>query len=199
MTFESLAENNFPVYLITELDAEILEESIEDLVEKVKKIPVHFVTIDLGYISSKKFNETYLAKVLSKFNIPYFTIELPFYVKGHYASQISEIQYKYEELKSTYDSLKNKNVSSAQELKYLIDYYSNELMELKYHINQNVRCTTITKKILEVLKDRNDKELTFLHFGEENTFVEIMKRLKKHNVKSNILFMKISEFIEDFN
>ena len=76
MMFESLAEKNFPVYLITELDAEILEESIENLVEKVKNIPVHFATIDLGYISSKKFNETYLAKVLSKFKIPYFTIEL---------------------------------------------------------------------------------------------------------------------------
>ena len=199
MMLESLVEKNFPVYFITALDAEILEESIEDLVKKVKNIPVHFATIDLGYTSSKKFNDTYLAKVLHKFEIPYFTIELPYYVKGHYASQISEIQYKYEELRSTYDSLKNKNVSSAQELKYLINYYSNELMELKDHINQKVRITNITKRILELLKDRDDKELIFVHYGEENTFVEIMKQLKEHNVKSSILFMKISEFLDDFN
>ena len=199
MMYELLAEKDFPVYLITELDTEILEESIEDLVEKVKKIPVHFVTIDLGYKSSKKFNETYFAKVLSKYKIPSFKIELPYYVKGHYANQISEIQYKYEELKSTYDSLNNKNVSSAQELKYLIDHYSYELKEIKHHINHKVRSTKIIKKILEILKDRKDKDLTFVHFGEENTFVEIKKQLKEHNVKSRILFMKLSEFIGDFN
>jgi hypothetical protein len=198
MMFESIAEKDFPVYLITELDNEVLEENVEDLVEKVKNIPIHFATIDLGYIDTRKFNDTYLAKALKKFDVPYFAIELPHYVKGHYASQVSEIQNKYEELKSTYDSLNDKNVPSAQELRYLIDYYSNELMELKYHINQKVRTTTITKRILEVVKDRDEKELTFVHFGEENTFVEIMRQLNSHNVKSKFFFMNISEFIEEF-
>ena len=72
-------------------------------------------------------------------------------------------------------------------------------MELKDHINQKVRITNITKRILELLKDRDDKELIFVHYGEENTFVEIMKQLKEHNVKSSILFMQISEFLDDFN
>ncbi|GAI87816.1 unnamed protein product, partial [marine sediment metagenome] len=31
--------------------------------------------------------------------------------------------------------------------------------------------------------------------GEENTFVEIMKQLKEKNVKSNILFIQSSRFI----
>ncbi len=193
--FESLTEDkNFSVYLIRNLESEVKEENVEKLIEKIKDIPVNFATIDLGYMNLRDFNETHLAIVLKKFEIPYFTIELPHYVKGHYSSQISEIKNKYNELKSTYDMLKNKNTPGAQELSYLIDYYSKELRELNYYINQEVRTDAITKRILQVIKDRDSVDFTFVHFGAENTFVEIMKQLKERNVKSNILFIQKSKF-----
>jgi len=193
--FESLTEDkNSSVYLIRNLESENKEENVEELVKKIKDISVNFATVDLGYINLREFNETHLAKVLTKFGIPYFTIELPHYVKGHYSSQISEIQNKYNELKSTYDLLRDKNTPGAQGLSYLIDYYSNELRELNYYINQEVRTDAITKKILQVIKDRDNQDLTFVHFGAENTFVEIMKQLKERNVKSNILFIQKSKF-----
>ena len=193
--FESLTEDkNFSVYLIRNLESEVKEENVENLIEKIKLFPVNFATIDLGHISLREFNETHLAEVLKKFGIPYFTIELPHYVKGHYSSQISEIQNKYHELKSTYDLLKDKNSPGAQELSYLVDYYSNELRELNYYINQEIRTDAITKRILQVIKDRDSEDLTFVHFGEENTFIEIMKQLKERNVKSNILFIQKSKF-----
>ncbi|MFX1304392.1 MAG: hypothetical protein ACFE9X_13635 [Promethearchaeota archaeon] len=193
--FESLTEDkNFSVYLIKNLESEVKEENVESIVEEIKNIPVNFATIDLGYMNLREFNKTHLAKVLNKFKIPYFTIELPHYVKGHYSSQISEIQNKYYELKSTYDLLRDKNTPGAQELSYLVNYYSNELRELNYHINQEVRTDAITKRILQVIKDRDEEDLTFVHFGAENTFVEIMKQLKERNVKSNILFIQKSKF-----
>ncbi|MFX0106374.1 MAG: hypothetical protein ACFE75_12920, partial [Candidatus Hodarchaeota archaeon] len=113
--------------------ADVNGKSIEDLIGKFRDIPVDFATIDLGYMNLREFNKTHLAKVLKEFGIPYFTIELPHYVKGHFTSQISEIQNKYNELKSTYSMLKDKNTPGAQELSYLIDYYSNELRELNYY------------------------------------------------------------------
>lgn len=193
--FETLVDNNFSVYMMQEKDGKFKEDNIENLFNTIKDIPINFATIDLGYMNLREFTKTALSKVLKKFEIPYFTVELPHYVKGHFSSQISEIQNKYDELKSTYDSLKNKNVPSAQELCYLIDYYSNELKGLKHYISKQVRTNAITKRILEVLKDRKDKDLTFVHFGEENTFVEIVKQLKEKNVKSNILFIQSSRFI----
>lgn len=193
--FESLTEDkNFSVYLIRNSESEVKEENIEKLVDKIKAMPVNFATIDLDYMNLREFNETHLAKVLKKFGIPYFTIELPYYVKGHYSSQISEIQNKYNELKSTYNGLRDKNTPGAQELSYLIDYYSNELRELNYHINQEVRTDAIIKRILQVIKDRDSEDLTFVHFGAENTFVEIIKQLKERDVKSNILFIQKSKF-----
>ena len=193
--FETLADNNFSVYMIQDKDDKVKEDNIEGLFNAIKDISINFATIDLGYMSLREFNETPLSKVLKKFAIPYFTIELPHYVKGHFSSQISQIQNKYNELKSSYDLLKYKNSPGAQELSYLIDYYSNELRELDHYINQQVRVESIVKKILSVIKDRDTKDLTFVHVGEENTLVEIMRHLKEHDVKSNILFMQKSKFL----
>jgi predicted transcriptional regulator YdeE len=197
--FETLIDDNFSVYLMRDTDADISSGDIEDLVGKFRDIPVNFATIDLGYMNLREFNETRLAKVLKEFEIPYFTIELPHYVKGHFASQISEIKQKYDELKSTYSSLKDKNSPGAQELSYLIDYYSNELRELNYYINQQVRTESAVKRILSVIEGRDSKKLTFVHFGEESTLVEIMKQLKERNVKSNILFIQRSKFLDHPN
>ena len=197
--FETLIDDNFSVYLMRDTDADVSSGDIENLVAKFRDIPVNFATIDLGYMNLREFNKTHLAKVLKEFEIPYFTIELPHYVKGHFTSQISEIQNKYDELKSTYSMLKDKNTPGAQELSYLIDYYSNELRELNYYINQQIRTDSAVKRILSVIKDRDSKNLTFVHFGDESTLVEIMKQLKGQNVKSNILFIQRSKFLDHPN
>jgi hypothetical protein len=193
--FETLMDNNFSVYLLRDMHEDITEKHVEELVEKFKEIPVKFAIIDLGYMSLREFNETHLAKVFNEFEIPYFTIELPHYVKGHFSSQIGQIKNKYKELKESYDLLKNKNSPGAQELSYLIEYYSNELKELNYYINQQIRVESIVKKILNVIKDRDSRDLTFVHVGEENILVEIMKQLKQYDVKSNILFIPKSKFL----
>jgi hypothetical protein len=193
--FENLSDNNFSVYVIQDMDEKYKEENITGLFDSIKDIPINFATVDLGYMNLREFNETFLAKVLKMNSIPYFTIELPHYVKGHFSSQISEIQSKYNELKTTYDSLKNKNAPSAQELRYLIEYYSNELKELNHYISKQVRTSAVAKRISQVIKDRPDEDMTFIHFGEENTFVEIMKELKDINVKSNVLFIQSSRFL----
>jgi 2-hydroxy-3-keto-5-methylthiopentenyl-1-phosphate phosphatase len=193
--FETLMENNFSVYLLRDMDGDITEKDVEDLMVKFKEIPVKFATVDLGYMSLREFNETHLAKVFNEFEIPYFTVELPHFVQGHFSGQISQIQNKYNELKASYDLLKDKNTPGAQELSYLIEYYSNELRELNHYINQQIRVDSITQKILSVIKDRDSRDLTFVHVGEENTLVEIMRQLKEHDVKSNILFIQKSKFL----
>jgi hypothetical protein len=90
--FETLIDDNFSVYLMRDTDADVSGSEIENLVSKFRDIPVNFATIDLGYMTLREFNETKLAKLLKDFEIPYFTIELPHYVKGHFTSQISEIK-----------------------------------------------------------------------------------------------------------
>jgi hypothetical protein len=193
--FETLMDDNFSVYLLRDTEDDVSGENLNKLIEKFKEIPVSFATIDLGYTTLREFNETYLAKVLNEYEIPFFSVELPHYVKGHFSGQISEMKNKYNELKASYELLKDKNSPGAQELSYLIDYYSNELRELNYYINQQIRVESIAEKILKVIECRDSRNLTFVHIGEENTLVGIMGQLKKHDVKSNIIFIQKSKFL----
>ena len=174
----------------------VQETYIEEFVEKIKLIPVRIATIDLGSMSLKEFNQTSLAKVLNKYEISYFTLELPHYEKEHFLSQLLEIQNKFNELMSKYNSLKDRYTPSAQELSYLIDTYSNEIMELKHYINQKIRTDALTARILQVIKNLDSKELTVIHFGEDNTFGDIMKQAKEQNLKSKILFVQKSKFLD---
>ena len=193
--FETLMDDNFSVYLLRDTEDDVSGENLNNLIEKLKEIPVSFATIDLGYTTLREFNETYLAKVLKQYEIPFFSVELPHYVKGHFSGQISEMKNKYNELKVSYELLKDKNSPGAQELSYLIEYYSNELRELNYYINQQIRVESIVEKILKVIEGRDSRNLTFVHVGEENTLVGIMGQLKKHDVKSNIIFIQKSKFL----
>ncbi|MFX1323779.1 MAG: hypothetical protein ACFE8N_02410 [Promethearchaeota archaeon] len=193
--FETFMDDNFSVYLLRDREEGGQIENVNTLIHKFKEIPVKFATIDLGYTTLREFNETKLAKVLKENEIPYFSVELPHYVKGHFSSQISEMKNKYNELKSSYDLLHDKNSPGAQELSYLIDYYSNELKELNYYITQQIRVESIVEKILKVIEGRDSRDLTFVHIGEENTLVGIMRELKQHNVKSNIIFIQKSQFL----
>ncbi|MFW9823189.1 MAG: hypothetical protein ACFFE4_09650 [Candidatus Thorarchaeota archaeon] len=193
--FETFMDDNFSVYLLRDREEGEQIENVNTLIRKFKEIPVKFATIDLGYTTLREFNETKLAKVLKEIEIPYFSVELPHYVKGHFSSQISEMKNKYNELKSSYDLLHDKNSPGAQELSYLIDYYSNELKELNYYINQQIRVESIVEKILKVIEGRDSRDLTFVHIGEENTLVGIMRELKQYNVKSNIIFIQKSKFL----
>ena len=163
---------------------------VKELMDNIKNLPVHAVIIDLGELYLEEFNQTYLSEVLKKDNIPYFTLELPHYRKGQFLSQLIEIQKKYKELRATYEALDNKNTPSAQELSYLIDHYSQELMELKHYINQVAQTSSIIKRILQIIQQLDSKDLTLIYIGEENTFAEIAKQAKQYNVQSNILFIQ---------
>ena len=185
---ESIVDKNFSIFY-KNFENVVEEKNIESLVENFNDLPVDFALIDLGYINLRNFNKTYIARLLNKYEIPYFTVELPNYVKEHFSEEIIKIQNKFEELKLAYDIIDNKNTASAQELRFLMDQYSNELEEIDRHINLQLRTENIINKILAIVENRKDGEFTFVHFGEENTFIEILQRLKKSNVKTNVLFI----------
>ena len=77
----------------------------------------------------------------------------------------------------------------------MIERYSKDLQGLDRYINLKVRSEAIVEKMLRLIEDRNDSELSFVHIGEENSFLEIMRRLKEENVKSNVVFVDISKIL----
>lgn len=192
---EPVVLNNFSMYLMRSPEAEYKEEDLKDLVKGIDAIKAKFATIDLGYMELREFNESTLAKLLKEHNIPYFTSELPYYVKDHFSKEVEDIKLKLEELMGTYSSLSNKKTAGALELKVLIDRYTEDLGEIDKYITMKVRAGAIVSKILSVVKDPKDKDTTFVHFGDEKTFLEIMKRLKEKEVKSNVVFIQLAKVL----
>jgi hypothetical protein len=176
-------------------EKDVEEKEVEKVMDQLQDMNVKYATVDLGYMELREFNETKLAGSLKEAEIPYFTTELPHYVKGYFTKEIAEIRNTLAELKGTYDGLSNKNAPSAQELKLLIDRYTTDLKELDTHINQEVRPKAMVKRILQVIKGHEQEKFTVLHFGEEQTFVEIMKLLKDEKVKPNVVFMPLNKFL----
>jgi hypothetical protein len=183
------------MYLMRSPEEEYREEDLKELVKGIDAIKAKFATIDLGYMELREFNETALAKLLKDHKIPYFTSELPYYVKDHFSKEVDDIKDKLEELMGTYSSLSNKKSGSALELKVLIDRYTEDLAEIDKYITMKVRAGAIVSKILSVVKDPSDKETTFVHFGDEKTFLEIMKRLKEKGLKSNVVFIQLTRVL----
>lgn len=184
---EQLPDTEFSIHLMDDLELEVSRNEVENFATQIRDFNVDFATIDLGLSTLREFENTPLAMNLKKLEIPYFTIELPYYVKDYFAKQINEIKEKYYELKATYDILEDKNKRFAQELNHLINYYSNELRELDNYINVEVRSKLIFNKVLTLIKGKNNKNLTFLHFGQRNFFMEIFSQTKSDIYKSKHL------------
>ena len=195
MLLEPVVLNNFSMYLMRSPEAVVKEDELKDLVKGIDAIKAKFATIDLGYMELREFNETPLARLLKEHKIPYFTSELPYYVKGHFSKEVDDIKVKLEELMGTYSTLSNKKSSGALELKVLIDRYAEDLSEIDKYITMKVRAGAIVEKIMSVVKDPKDEQTTFVHFGEEKTFLEIMKRLKEKGLKSNVVFIQLAKVL----
>jgi hypothetical protein len=190
MMFDPLPNTDFSIHLMDNIELEASKNDVKNLVSQIRDYNVSFATIDLGNTTLREFEKTPLAKNLEKLNIPYFTIELPYYVKDHFTTQMTEIKEIYDELKATYDVLEDKNKSTAQELKNLMRYYSKELKEIKNYINTNVRTKLIFNKVLNLITREDNRSLRFIHFGERSFFMEIFNLIESIKYKHQILNKK---------
>lgn len=191
LTFETLANSKIFTQLKEDINSRTLVKNFEDLFKLFERYPIDFATIDLGYMNLRQFDKTYLSKVLKEYEIPYFTVALPHYVKENLANQITDLKYKYNEIKATFDILTDKNSLTAQELSFLMDYYSREIRELKSHINQKVRTNLVVDKIVNIIKGRDAKRWNLIHFGKKSSFKGINSKLKELKIESKILTLDI--------
>lgn len=191
LTFETLADSKIFSQLRNDMKSMSFVKNFENLLKYLNRYSVNFATIDLGYMSNRQFDETYLSKILKESEIPYFTIELPFYVKENLNKQIAELKNIYNEIKATYDVLSDRTNPTARELKLLMNFYFNEIRELKAYINQKIRPDLVVEKIVNVIKGREAKECNLVHFGKKSTFKDINSKLEEKNIESKLLTVEL--------
>ncbi|MFX1279163.1 MAG: hypothetical protein ACFFA3_07080 [Promethearchaeota archaeon] len=143
---------------------------------------IKFATIDLENENLRTFTKSSLAKVLEQYKIPFYPVDIPEYVMGYLIAEIVEKEEQVNELIKEFLSMSNKQSIKGLNLKSWIDFLKAEIDEKKVFLQLKLRPKWIVKKILDIIRLRNDTEIAFVHFAQDNIFNETMKLLKDLNI-----------------
>jgi len=158
-------------------------KTIRDLIEFFKYADIDFATIDVENDNIKNFTQSSLSRLLNHEKIPYFTVDIPEYAMGYIVEEILEKEDQVNKLIEEYVSMKDKDTFKGQNLKSWISVLKDEIEEKKNILQMKLRPQWIVKKILDIIKSKNKKEINVIHFAQDTIFIETMNLLKDLNVK----------------
>lgn len=120
---------------------------------------------------------------MEQYKIPYYTVDIPEYAMGYLMTEIIEKEEQVNELIEEFLSMKNKESIKGLNLKSWIDFLKEEIDEKKLFLQLKLRPQWIAKKILDIIRSKNNNEITFIHFAQDKIFNEIMNLLKDLDIK----------------
>lgn len=170
-------------YLINISKLKLSSNANKDLIKFFKYLNIDFVSIDVENENLRSFNKSPLAKLLSQLEIRYYVVDIPEYAMGYLIEEILEKEDQVNELIEEFVSMSNKDSLKGQNLKSWISVLKDEIEEKRLILQLNLRPKWIVKKILDIIRTKNNKEINFVHFAQDNIFMETMNLLKDLNIK----------------
>ena len=178
------------VYLVNRSNIKSKSNANVNLIEFLSRKNVNFATIDLENESLRSFNKTSFAKILEQYKIPYYTLDIPEYAMGYLMGEIIEREDQVNELTEEFLSMTNKESIKGLNLKSWIDFLKGEIDEKKLFLQLKLRPEWIVKKILDIIRVKNDNKITFAHFAQDNIFNETMSLLKDLDIEVKVYEQK---------
>ena len=165
-----------------------------NIFEFLSRKNVNFATIDLENENLRSFNKLSLAKILEQYKIPYYTVDIPEYAMGYLMTEIIKKEDQVNELTEEFLSMSDKESIKGLNLKSWIDFLKEEIDEKKLFLQLKLRPEWIVKKILDIIRSKNNNEITFAHFAQDNIFNETMNLLKDLEIKVKVYDQKKENF-----
>ena len=182
------------VYLVKICNMKSKPNANVNLFEFLSRINVNFATIDLENENLRSFNKSSLAKILEQYKIPYYTVDIPEYAMGYLMTEIIEREDQVNELTEEFLSMRNKESIKGLNLKSWIDFLKEEIDEKKLFLQLKLRPEWIVKKILDIIRSKDNNEITFVHFAQDNICNETMNLLKDLDIKVKVYDHKKENF-----
>ena len=182
------------VYLVNRSNIKSKPNANVNIFEFLNRKNVNFATIDLENENLRSFNKSSLAKILEQYTIPYYTVDIPEYAMGYLMTEIIEREDQVNELTEEFLSMRNKESIKGLNLKSWIDFLKEEIDEKKLFLQLKLRPEWIVKKILDIIRSKNNNEITFVHFAQDNIFNETMNLLKDLDIKIKVYDHKKENF-----
>jgi len=174
------------VYMINRAKIKLRSIADNNLIDIFSCKDIDFATIDEENENLRSFNKSSLAKLLEQFEIPYYTVDIPEYAMGYLIEEIVEKEDRVNELVKEFLSMRDKNSLKGLNLKSWIDVLTDEIEEKRLILQLKLRPQWLVKKILDIIKSNKKKKITFVHFAQDNIFMETMKLLKELNIEIRI-------------
>jgi glutaredoxin len=178
------------VYLIKLSNIKSKPNAKVNLIEFLTRININFATVDLENENLRNFNKSSLAKTLEQYNIPYYLVNIPEYAMGYLMTEIREKEEQVDELEQEFLRMKDKGSIKGLNLKSWIDFLKEEIDEKRLFLQSKLRPEWITKKILDIIRAKDNNEITFVHFAQDNIFNEMMNLLKDLDIEVEIFDQK---------
>jgi len=184
------------VYLVRRSNIKLKLSINMNLFEFLSRVNVNFATIDLENENLRSFNKSSLAKILEQYKIPYYTVDIPEYVMGYLMAEIIEKEDQVNELIEEFLSMSNKESLKGLNLKSWIDFLKEEINEKKLFLQLKLRPEWIVKKILDIIRQKNNKKITFVHFAQDIIFNELRNLLKDLDIEVKVYEQKKQNFAQ---
>lgn len=179
LEIKPLKNKKISVYMVKKAKWDVKIEEITKLIEYLKISEIQFAAIDLEEENLNKFKKSVLIKLLKKYKIPYYLVDIPEYVKSYIFEEIIEKKDQVDELITEWNSLEDKHSFKGLNIRSWIDLLESEVKEKTEFINLKVKPQWITKKILDILRTYKGEEMSFVLLAQENIFFIMIMLLKE--------------------
>ncbi|MGV9200129.1 MAG: hypothetical protein ACOC44_18550 [Promethearchaeia archaeon] len=153
----------------------------------IDEADITFMTFDVYKEEIESFRKTNLYQQFNTEEIPEFCLDVPEYAKGYLMEEIFEKEGLLNELSSEYENLPDKNSFKAQNLNSWIEILKDEIKEKKEFYEFDLRPQWITKKILDLAKNTDQKKVSLIHFAQEIVLSETLEQLADLEVNMKIV------------
>lgn len=182
------------VYLIERPKESINLEKKQCIIDFLLTKKIDFISIDLEDKDLKSFRNTSIVKIIEELKVPYFPVAIPEYAKGYLYEEISQKEEQLNELLEEYLTMKDCDSIKGQNLKSWFLVLEEEIREKKKLLNLKIKPMWIVKKVLDVIKAIETKEVQIVHLSQADIFLEVATLFKDLNIEV-IALQRTDEFV----
>ena len=161
----------------------------------ISKVNLDFATEEMGIRSMKDFEESVLADIFRKNNIPLYAVDIDENAKDYLATSIGKkIELRNNVVKTIENLAGAKEKDETMEKEYLIAYgqsLQHEIEEQKHEVSFPIRESWITMDILDHARDINSAEITCLHICSPEHVAGVKQLLE--SMKVNVEVAKLQK------
>jgi len=118
--------------------------------------------------------------------LPYYEVEIPESIKSYFYVELLDLEVQIEELEQEYEKLllnNQKDTFKAQSLNSWIYLLKDKVEYTKNLLEYTIKPKWIVKKILDVVNNIKNDNLSIIHFAHEDLISELKKLFEEYNIK----------------